>query len=133
MNPTPSPPNCILVDQKSAQVTKVQQPNSGRVEWGRMNQPIHWFLVGCLNPWLQGTNVWVGSNVSVRPHPATDLGKPTHTLVPRWMYKPLPPTYQCTCSFTPALQPCLQGTNVRLFPPTCRVGNGAKGAYITRK
>ena len=29
-----------------------------------VNQPIHSFLVGCLNPCLQGTNVWVGS-----PHP----------------------------------------------------------------
>ena len=25
------------------------------------NQPIHLFLVGCLNPCLQGTSVWVGS------------------------------------------------------------------------
>ena len=25
------------------------------------NQPIHSFLVGCLNPCLQGTSVWVGS------------------------------------------------------------------------
>ena len=26
-----------------------------------MNQPVHLFLVGCLNPCLQGTNVQVGS------------------------------------------------------------------------
>ena len=26
-----------------------------------MNGPIHSFLVGCLNPCLQGASVWVGS------------------------------------------------------------------------
>jgi hypothetical protein len=30
--------------------------------WAKIwaNQPIHSFLVGCLNPCLQGTSVWVG-------------------------------------------------------------------------
>ena len=33
-----------------------------------------------------------------------NLGKPTNTLVPCWMPKPLPPRNQCTGWFTPALQ-----------------------------
>ena len=34
------------------------------------NQPIHSFLVGCLNPCLQGTSVWVGS-----PQPSMTYNK----------------------------------------------------------
>ena len=30
-----------------------------------------------------------------------DLGEPTHTLVPCWMPKPLPPRHQCTGWFAP--------------------------------
>ena len=32
-----------------------------------------------------------------------DLGESTHTLVPCWMPKPLPPRNQCTCCFAPTL------------------------------
>jgi hypothetical protein len=31
-----------------------------------------------------------------------DLGEPTHTLIPCWMSKPLPPRIQCTGWFAPA-------------------------------
>ena len=38
-----------------------------RLDWwlvlglGR-NRSVHWFLVGCMNPCLQGSGVWVGSS-----------------------------------------------------------------------
>ncbi len=38
-----------------------------------------------------------------------DLGEPTHTLVPCWMPKPLPPRNQCTGCFAPAMDSGCQG------------------------
>ena len=33
----------------------------------------------------------------------TDLGEPTHTLIPCWMSKPLPPRNECTGCFAPSV------------------------------
>ena len=55
-----------------------------------------------------------------------DLGKPTHTLVPCWMLKPLPSRNQCTVCFAPALNPCLQGTSVWVGSPQPMQGKPRK-------
>ena len=42
-----------------------------------------------------------------------NLGEPTHTLVPCWMPKPLPPRNQCTCCFAPSCEPALNHRNTK--------------------
>ena len=41
-----------------------------------------------------------------------DLGEPTHTLVPCWMPKPLPPRNQCAGWFAPALGMLVEFTDL---------------------
>ena len=55
-----------------------------------------------------------------------DLGKPTHTLVPCWMLKPLPSRNQCTICFALVLNPCLQGTSVWVGLPQPMQGKPRK-------
>jgi hypothetical protein len=81
------------------------RPNLAIQIWA--NQPKHSFLVGCLYPYLQGTNIHVVSPQPFNPY----LGEPTHTLVPCWMPKPLPPRNQYTCCFVPTLQSRFGRTN----------------------
>ena len=48
-------------------------------------------------------NLWNGNMRDYNPESSMkDFGEPTHTLIPCWMPRPLPPRNQCTCWFAPA-------------------------------
>ena len=56
-------PKVLCVDDELVLNTRFVVKNLKMMGWKEIwvNQPIHSFLVGCLNPCLQGTNVPVGS------------------------------------------------------------------------
>ena len=59
-----------------------------------------------------------------------DLGEPTHTIVPCWMPKLLPPRNKCTDCFAPAPQNC---NPFDFYPPTsCKFAQPYTGAYLSR-
>ena len=60
-----------------------------------VNQLIHSFLVGCLNPYLPPRNKCAGC--------FAPTCEPTHTLIPCWLPKPLLPKNECTGWVCPSI------------------------------
>ena len=100
-----------LINRTKTWLTNILGRNGSRTSTIVLGQRVLWIRTIILN-----IGSWFRSNLH-----SNDLGKPTHTLVPCGMPKPLPPRNQCSGSFAPTHSK--SSPNDKMLPLFKRGGN----------